>query len=110
MRINWETDEAVALFDLYFRSGGKAFAPRDEVEKLSFLLRNRAKLLGYDIDSKFRNVAGIKRQLACVHSVVTNGAEGLPHTSKLFQNTYKLYQEDPERFAAIHAEFNSRYS
>lgn len=108
MRINRETEEAVAIFDLYFRSGGRAFAPRDEVEKLSILLRNRAKQLEYDIDSKYRNVAGIKRQLACVHSVVTNGAEGLPHVSKLFINTYKMYLEDPERFAAILAEFSSR--
>ena len=91
IKVKWELEEAVALFDLYFRFGRCLNVPKDEIKNLSFIYIKRAKRLGLHIDDKFRNEAGLSIQLACVHYVVTNGAEGMSNASKLFYDTYKLY-------------------
>ena len=49
-------------------------------------------------------------QLACIHFVVTNGAEGMSNASKLFYDTYELIQNKPEKFEAILEGFYRKYT
>ena len=110
IRVKWELEEAVALYELYFRFGGGVSFPQDEVAKLSFALKKRAEKLALHVDEKFRNVVGLNMQLACIHFVVTGGKEGLSGVNKLFYQTYALYQTEPEKFHAILKDFNTKYA
>lgn len=110
IKVKWELEEAVALFDLYFRFGRCLNVPKDEIKNLSFIYIKRAKRLGLHIDDKFRNEAGLSIQVACVHYVVTNGAEGMSNASKLFYDTYKLYHEEPDKFNLILCDFYKKYA
>lgn len=109
VKVKWDQEEAIALYDLYFRFGKKLSIPRAEVEHLSELLQKRAKTLDLQTDEKFRNVAGLNMQIACIHYVVTNGAEGLSGASKLFYDTYNLYQNERGKFDAMLADFYKKY-
>ena len=73
IRVRWELEEAVALMDLYFRCGATLSVPNDELLKLSQIYRDRANILGLNVDDKFRNLSGMKMQLGCIHYVVTDG-------------------------------------
>lgn len=66
IRVRWELEEAVALMDLYFRYGATLSVPNDELLKLSQIYRNRANILGLNVDDKFRNLSGMKMQLGCI--------------------------------------------
>lgn len=107
-RVTWAEEEAVALFDLYFREGMNA--PIEQIVHLSKIYRERAEDLGLVVDEKFRNVSGLKMQLACIHYVVTEGREGMSNASKLFYATFELYQNDRERYECILREFKAKYS
>lgn len=48
-------------------------------------------------------------QLGCIHYVVTDGKEGFSGASRLFYDTYKLYQEKREKFNKILENFNCKY-
>lgn len=108
-RIRWNADEAVALFDLYFKCGGNGTAPDLELERLSQAYRKRAEILELSPDDKFRNKAGLSMQLACIHYVVTDGAFGLSSASKLFYATYQLYKENPTIYDDILKQFHDAY-
>ena len=95
--------------DLYFRYGKTLSVPQDELLRLSQLYRNRANVLGLHVDDKFRNLSGMQMQLACIHYVVTDGKEGMSGASKLFYQTYDLYQKEPEKFQKICEEFYNKY-
>ena len=62
IRVRWELEEAVALMNLYFRYGATLGVPNDELLKLSQIYRNRANILGLNVDDKFRNLSGMKMQ------------------------------------------------
>lgn len=109
MRIPWSLEEAVLLMDFYFKNGATFSIPNAEAERISNLLRIRAKKLNLSIDSTFRNVTGIKMQLGCIHSVVTNGKHGMPNASKLFYDTYDLYQKNNVQFNRILQQFYDKY-
>ena len=66
-------------------------------------------MLGIAVDEKYRNLAGLRLQLGCVHYVVTDGAEGMSSVSHLFRETCELYQTDPVRFRQIRDEFYEKY-
>ena len=104
-RVKWELEEAVALFDLYFKNGSNLNVDNEALLSLSRIYQNRAKWLKLDTDSKFRNLSGLRLQLGCVHYVVTDGKEGMSNTSRLFFQTYELYLTDPDRFRSICDEF-----
>ncbi len=108
IRVKWAEEEAIALFDLYFREGMNA--PIEQIVHLSQIYRKRADDLGLVIDEKFRNVSGLKMQLACIHYVVTEGREGMPNASKLFYKTYELYLQNQERYQAILRSFYKKYN
>ncbi len=106
IRIKWELEEAVALFAFYFANEKYT---KDDLAKLSAAYNKRAKLLGLKTDVKFRNLNGLSLQLGCITYVVSNGKHGCSATSKLFYDTYKLYQTLPEVFNTILQEFNRKY-
>lgn len=106
IRVKWELEEAVALFALYFAHESYT---QEDLAKLSAAYNKRAKLLGLKIDAKFRNVNGLSKQMGCITYVVTNGEHGFSSASKLFYDTYKLYQTLPDVFATILQEFNEKY-
>ena len=109
IKVPWQLEEAVALFDLYFKSGSKLSVPAEKINELSLIYRRRAEQLGMIVDDKFRNVSGLRMQLGCIHYVVTDGAKGMSGASKLFYETYELYKVQPEIFNMILNEFNFRY-
>ena len=109
IRVRWDLEEAVVLFDLYLRFGNTLKIPEDEIDKLSQLYNKRAHKLGLKTDEKFRNVAGLRMQLACFHYIVTDGREGLSSYSKLFDETYKLYCLEPDKFKRIAVNFYNEY-
>lgn len=58
-RINWDLEEAVALYDLYFKSGQTLSIDKDKLKQLSEILNKRAKLNEWVVDEKFSNVTGL---------------------------------------------------
>lgn len=84
IRVQWELEEAVALFDLYLKSGASLSIPEENLSEISKAYRNRANQLGLVVDEKFRNLNGLKMQIGCIHYVVTEGKSGLSGASKLF--------------------------
>lgn len=108
-KINWAVEEAVALMYLYVENGSKIPINETEVKKLSTILKKRAEILNLDIDEKFRNVAGLNMQLACIHYVATDGKEGLSGASELFYDTYELYLSNKKMFLRIYNDFNEKY-
>lgn len=110
IKVRWELEEAVALFDVYFRNGRSLNISEDILENLTEMYIRRAKDNGITIDEKFRNLPGLKMQLGCVHYVVTSGKEGMSNASKLFYDTYELYKKDAGKFQQILKEFYRKYA
>ena len=110
LKINWTLEEAVVLFDLYFQNNTGFSIPDEKLLWLSEMYQNRARQIGLVVDSKFRNLPGLRLQLGCVHFVVTNGREGMSNVSQLFYETYDLYKTDPNRFQQIVKEFYRKYA
>lgn len=109
-RVKWELEEAVVLFNLYFKNGSTLSVEEEALRSLSRMYQKRAELLKLDTDSKFRNLSGLRLQLGCVHYVVTGGREGMSNASRLFYQTYELFLTDPERFTRICDEFYQKYA
>ena len=109
IRVRWELEEAVALFDLYFKNGASLSIPEEELLEISKAYHNRANQLGLVVDDKFRNLNGLKMQIGCIHYVVTEGRSGLSGASSLFYKTYDLFRSDPVRFREIADSFHKRY-
>lgn len=108
-KINWDLEEVVALYDLYFKSGRTLSIDKDKLKQLSEILNRRAKIKWWIVDEKFRDVTGLSMQLATIHYIVTGGKEGLKNSSKIFWEVYELYKEDPEKFDGIMKEFYLKY-
>lgn len=110
-RILWNKEEAVALFDLFFRYDGQiSKIPEHEISYLTTCYLKRAEKLNIKYDDKFRNSNGLHIQLSCILYVVTEGKLGNPHTSKLFYQIYSLYQSDRNKFNSILSGFYKKYS
>ena len=110
MRIPWDLEEAVLLINYYFEHGEIFYISNDEAREISKLLRCRAERLSIPVDEKFRNITGIKMQLACVHSVVTDGQHGMANAGKIFYDAYALYKENRCLFDKILKEFYEKYA
>ena len=109
-RVKWELEEAVALFDLYFKNGSTLSVDENALRSLSRMYQKRAELLKLDTDSKFRNLSGLWLQLGCVHYVVTGGKEGMSNASRLFYQTYELFLTEPDKFRDICETFYKFYT
>ena len=90
VRIAWDQYEVALLIDAYVRIASGANLGETAVA-LSKSLRTLARSRGIDIDDLYRNVNGIKMQLADVKYLFTNGQSGLSGASELVQHMYKLY-------------------
>ncbi len=108
-RIHWDLEEAVALYDLYFKSGQTLSVDKNKLEQLSEILNRRAQLKGWIVDNKFRNVTGLSMQIATIHYIVTGGKEGLKNSSKIFREAYDLYRNNPMKFNDILEIFYAKY-
>lgn len=64
-RIPWSQHEVALLFDAYLRAA-KGADLQQTAAQLSVTLRGMAERAGVDIDETYRNVNGIKMQLANV--------------------------------------------
>ncbi|WP_285946307.1 hypothetical protein [Thomasclavelia cocleata] len=109
IKVKWDLEEAVALCDLYFKSGRTLSIDNDRLNVLFAILKNRATSKGLVIDEKFRNVTGLKMQIGCIHYIATNGNEGLSNVSKVFYEAYDLYKEDSIKFDKIIEDFYCKY-
>lgn len=109
IKVKWDIEEAAVLFDAYFRNGGSLSLPKNEIARLSELLKVRAQHLGLIFDDKFRNLNGLNKQIGCIHYVVTEGKEGFSNASKLFYETYDLYRHDKASFDTIVSAFYQKY-
>ena len=72
-KIYWELEEAVALIDLYIQNGSMPNISDEKLAELSCIYSKRAQKLGFPANSKFRNLAGLRMQLSCIHYVVKIG-------------------------------------
>lgn len=109
IRVQWELEETVALFDVYFKNGATLSIPEEKLIEISNAYRNRAKQCGLIVDEKFRNLNGLKMQIGCIHYVVTEGKSGLFGASSLFYKTYELFRNEPARFRKIADDFHGKY-
>lgn len=110
IKVCWEQDEAVALFDVYFKNYGSVNVSEEILNNLRDMYIKRIKDKGVTVDEKFRNLSGLRMQLGCIHYVVTGGKEGMSNASKLFYDTYELYKNNPDTFQQILDCFYNRYS
>lgn len=102
---NWELEEAVALFEMYFRGT----TTNADLELLSKALKRRAHKNGIIVSTTFRNLNGLKMQLGCILYVVSDGKHGFHGASKLFFDTYDLYQNNKREFYNIWDNFSKNY-
>lgn len=109
-RIRWTLDESIVLVDAYIKNGQKMPLPAYETLRISELLNRRAKILGLEVDDKFRNKAGLNMQVACIHYVFTDGAEGLSNANDMFYKAYNLYTRDRDEFYKVLDAFYKQYS
>jgi hypothetical protein len=90
--MKWDIEEVILLVDLYNKTKDVSTQKKEElISNFSFLLINRAKLLNFDIDDKFRNIPGIKMQLQNIIYLVTDGKKGLSSYSEVFKNVVDMY-------------------
>ena len=109
IKVKWDLEEAVALYDLYLKSGQTLSVDADKLNELSEIMKNRATIIGLTVDEKFRNLTGLSMQIGCIHYVVTEGREGLSNVSKVFYDAYDLYKEYPYKFNEIVEDFYCKY-
>lgn len=99
-RIPWSQHEVALLFDAYLRAA-KGADLQQTAAQLSVTLREMAQRTGVDIDETYRNVNGIKMQLANVQYLFTGGVKGLSGASGMIRQMYEQYQADPSKYQSI---------
>ena len=100
IRIKWDRYEVALLFSAYERVA-EGSDINMEAAKLSETLRNLAVRRGVTIDDTYRNVNGMKMQLANVQYVFTDGKRGLSGASAKIRQMYELYRTNPEEYQDI---------
>ena len=100
IRIPWDRYEVALLFCAYERVASGADI-NEEARKLSGTLRVLASKRGFSIDDTFRNIAGMKMQLANVQYVFTDGKKGLSGASTMIRLMYEIYRNDPAEYQII---------
>lgn len=94
IKVKWDLEKAVVLYDLYFKSGATLSVDTEKLNELSANMKNRAAVKWVQIDEKYRNITGMTMQIGCIHYVVTDGKEGLSNVSKIFYEAYDLYKKE----------------
>ena len=101
IRVRWDKYEAVVLLDAYVKTVDGILSRAAAVEKVSTMLRKRALLAGEVIDDSYRNASGISYQFSVMQFAMTDGKQGIPQRSALFQDTVELYRTNPGEFARL---------
>lgn len=109
IKVKWDLPEAVVLLDALLANWGRTSVPDTTLLELSQMYKRKAMSTGISFDEKYRNLAGLKMQLACLQYIVSNGHTGMPNAGKVFYEAYSLFQEDPETFRRIKTDFYSRF-
>ena len=110
-KVNWETEEIVALISIYDRKeNGEAFDLDTELQRLSNVLNQRADFLRIPHDETYRNLTGMKMMYQNLIFVASNNTSGLSNVSKKMYVVYELYQKFPEAYRMILEDFSHRYS
>ena len=110
-KVNWETEEIVALISIYDRKeNGEVFDLDTELQRLSNVLNQRADFLRIPHDETYRNLTGMKMMYQNLIFVASNNTNGLPNASKRMYVIYELYQKCPEAYRMILEDFSRRYS
>ncbi len=104
-RISWDCYEVALLLNSYERVA-EGLDINTEAAKLSATLRNLATRRGILIDETYRNVNGMKMQLANVQYLFTDGKKGLSGASAMIHQMYELYTTNPAKYQMILEEAN----
>lgn len=100
IRIPWDRYEVALLFSTYERVANGADLGI-EASNLSETLRTLATRRGNSIDETYRNVSGMKMQLANVQYLFTDGQKGLSGASAMIRQMYDLYKSKPEDYQTV---------
>ena len=100
MRIKWDRHEVALLFAAYEHVAGGSDI-EIEATQLSKALRNLAIRRRVSIDDTYRNINGMKMQLANVQYLFTNGEKGLSGASALIRQMFELYQTNQAEYQTI---------
>lgn len=100
IRIPWDRYEVALLFSTYERVANGADLGK-EASNLSETLRTLATLRGNSINETYRNVSGMKMQLANVQYLFTDGQKGLSGASAMIRQMYDLYKSKPEDYQTV---------
>lgn len=100
VRVPWSQHETALLIYAYLQISEGA-DPTKTANELSLALRNLAVHAGHVIDDTYRNVNGMKMQLANVQYLFTNGEKGLSSASSMIQQMYELYKAHPAEYQTI---------
>lgn len=100
VRIPWNQHEVALLIDAYLRIA-KGADLGQTAEWLSRTLRRLAMQSGQQVDDTFRNVNGMKMQLANVQYLFTDGQRGLSGASAMIRQMYGLYKSNPAEYQTV---------
>ena len=98
---NWSKYEASLLLEVYFKIKQGKISRQDAIAKLSDDLRQMAINQGKQISSKYRNQNGISMRLSEIDYVLSDGENGLAHTSQLFRETIDIFNNNNALFQEI---------
>lgn len=100
IRVPWDCYEVALLFSTYERVADGADCST-EAARLSETLRALARRRGVSIDGTYRNVNGMKMQLANVQYLFTDGQKGLSGASAMIRQMYDLYKTNPADYQTV---------
>lgn len=109
IKVKWDLEKAVVLYDLYFKSGATLSVDTEKLNELSANMKNRAAVKWVQIYEKYRNITGLTMQIGCIHYVVTDGKEELSNISKIFYEIYDLYKKESMESNQMIEEFYCKY-
>lgn len=101
LRIPWNIEEAVLMFDLLLKSLDGKLTRKEAIRQVSEKLRRRAVNRGIAIDDIFRNENGITFQMAALEAAYTGTKAKLKQPTKLFIETVNLYKIHRELYEEI---------
>ncbi len=100
VRIPWDRYEVALLFSAHERVADGADISQ-EAARLSETLRALAIRRGASIDDTYRNVNGMKMQLANVQYLFSDGQKGLSGASAMIRQMYELYKANHAEYQII---------
>lgn len=98
---SWDVYEIALLIELYLDIQKGKIERSEGIQKLSGMLRQRARTLGYEVGARFRNMNGVSFMLSSLTQLFTDGKRGSIRPTQPFKQTYKLYKTNGSRFASI---------